>query len=242
MRSASLSLLASSQLTCDPTGRTRGVRDPSGSTSGCRSPRAGCGSRGGECARLRIQCATPTTPRPRKKEHAQSDTAQGLHCTRARNTCAPHTRVHQCHSLKCRAHATRSVRQHVTSLCALVQLFLKLVGGTLQAGRFLASPRPSVAPALRSRRCLWWFLFFSGDKVFLTYMFADLSVFLSECGVQYWFGWYCQYFPFLLFVHSSRFYSEAIVFALDHSCNDSSSLHDPLKISLACHVGRKSPR
>ena len=79
MSPASLSLLASSQLTCDPTGRTRGVRDPSGSTSGCRSPRAVCGShslRGGECARLRIQCATPTTPRPQKK-HAQSDTAQG---------------------------------------------------------------------------------------------------------------------------------------------------------------------
>ena len=58
-----------------------------------------------------------------------------------------HARSHSLtHSLKCRAHATRSVRQHVTSLCALVQLFLKLVGGTLQAGRFLASPRPSVAP------------------------------------------------------------------------------------------------
>ena len=51
---------------------------------------------GGECARLRIQCATPTTPRPRKKEHAQSDTAQGY--TAHVHTCAPHTRVHLYHS------------------------------------------------------------------------------------------------------------------------------------------------
>ena len=89
--------------------------------------------RDGECARLRILCATPTTPRPRKKERARAARhSTGLHRTRAPRTCAPHTRVHQCHSFIHSESAQHGNKVHVQrtmmSRTMCVSSFLNLVG------------------------------------------------------------------------------------------------------------------